>query len=146
MGRKLFDPSYNYPDSDDGLDDEEERRQQRAKRKQENNAKFAEVPISFTHKLFDAKTFGSPTSTKTPRSKSKEEFKTPAPPSTTKKTAGRKTPFGSSQPTALGEGLKSFKHYSFLKSLDGMCRLFMFSLCFNVSEFTFLLYLFRISQ
>lgn len=107
-----------------------------------------DAPILFTHKLFDAKAFGSPTATKTPRSKAKDEFKSPAPPSTTKKIAERKTPFGKliksvnstftlmsapcimstfflcyfagNSQTSLGECLKSFKHYTFLKSLDGL--------------------------
>lgn len=79
--RKLFDPkAYNYNRSDGEDNDEAERKAARTRSRAD---KMADQPVSFTHKLFDGRSFGSPTTNKTPRSTAKDQLRRPI--STTKK-------------------------------------------------------------
>lgn len=72
--RKLFDPyAYNMNRSvEEDHKDEDERKAARARSKAAKENEYNQ-PIKFKHKLFDGRSFGSPTVNKTPRSTAKEQ-------------------------------------------------------------------------
>lgn len=140
-GRKLFTHKYDDLDEVDETNYESEPKSVKKKPVEEADL-IVEIP-KFTHKLFDSKIFGSPSTTRTPTGKNDikiDEFKTP---SISRILAERKTPFGmfqkysnqiltrrceltdfvlciaGSAKSRLDSPPKTFTTYGFLKSLDG---------------------------
>lgn len=144
-GRKLF--TQKYDEEEDETNHEKEPKSVKKKPIKETDL-IVEIP-RFTHKLFDPKNFGTPSSIKTPNLKNDikiDEFKTPG---ISRILAERKTPFGmyitihiidrillwfwvnsflitkcllrfaGSAKSKLDSPPKVFGTYSFLKSLDG---------------------------
>lgn len=90
-GRRLFTHKYDEADEENETNYESEPKSVKKKPADEVDL-IVEIP-RFTHKLFDSKTFGSPSTTKTPNVKNDgkiDEFKTP---SISRILAERKTPF-----------------------------------------------------
>ncbi|XP_031622795.1 titin-like [Contarinia nasturtii] len=117
IGRKLF--THNYDDIDEEPTIESEPRSIRKKPLEEPSLNI-EIP-RFTHKLFDSKTFGSPSINKTPKTDlKKDEPKTPV----SSKIFAPKTPLSSAR-SKLNSPPKTFETYGFLKSLDVQSSMFL---------------------